>query len=454
MNRMHPPSRGRGVRRVSTRRPKQDGAVALVLAIALPLLLGLAGLAIDVGRMLVLRAELQTVVDACALASVSALASGNADRAMLERAEAYGSVPANPDAVSLSGSARPRESVNRHDFQSDSLTRADLQVQFASSAQGPWFGASEASAAMAQSARYARCTAMPQRSELLLARFVGTWATMSASATAVASLVPAQIGCAFPLALCRGVGAGATATPPFGLGMGQWFKEPTSSGSNRYNGAGSFGWVDFSPPQGGADELAMSIEGRGACALSTGQPVGESGMKSSVYDSWNSRFGLYRSGGPTATQSPGDWSGVAYTSTTWPEQRSAYAGASSSMVANFLASRAAFMPYQGDQAAGLNVNYSQNWTVAQRQASGRDRRLVVVPIVDCTVWNENGSARPSIEAWGCGLLLSPIGTGSAKRGPGQIEYLGLANDPASPCTTSGLPGSPSSGGPRVPALVE
>jgi Flp pilus assembly protein TadG len=51
-----------------TRQP-QKGFVLIVTAISMTLLLGLAGLAIDIGRMYVIRAELQSFTDAAALSA-------------------------------------------------------------------------------------------------------------------------------------------------------------------------------------------------------------------------------------------------------------------------------------------------------------------------------------------------------------------------------------------------
>lgn len=429
----------------------ERGAVAVVIALSLPVLIGLLAWVVDMGRVLVVRSELQTMADACALAAAAALPSSKPDAATLRRAEAHGLVPGDPLATNVSGITRPALSVNRFDFQSRAAAAGELSVQFSDSATGPWTAAADTGTGKV--IPYARCTAQPQALPLLLAGAIGAWSRMPVTATAVATTVPGQIACGFPVALCRAAGSGSGSSPPYGLNVGQWFQETLSSGSNRY-GSGNFGWIDFSPPRGGADELAKSIEGRGACALSSGQVVGESGMKSGVYDSWNSRFGLYSPGGPNAVDSPGDFSGFAYTPSSWPAQANAYSGNSSGGSANFLANRAAFAPYQGNQLAGVNAKFTINWSASQRKTIGRDRRLVVVPVVNCSLWNSNGSAQPAIEAWACALLLSPVGTGSGKNGPGRVEYLGLAGSPDSPCASGGLPGGSASGGPRVPALVQ
>ena len=430
----------------------QRGAAAVLFSLALPVLIGLAALAIDVSRLVVVRAELQSAADACALAAVSQLRSTTASTSQLLRAEAYGLALSDALARSVSGEARPADSLNRFDFQSRQLNGTMLAVRFSNSASGPWRAASAGSGSLS----HVRCSADGGQIPLYLAGVVGVRQVFPVTANAVAALAPSQVNCAFPMALCKLPGTRANSSKPFGLRVGDWMREPSSKGTSRYDGAGNFGWVDFDPPKGGADQLQELIAGRGSCSLEVGGPVGESGAKSSVYDAWNSRFGLYGSGGPTPAASPGDFSGYAYTSKTWPDERDAYSGTAKGGAAgtpNFLASRASFAPYQGNNAAGVNAKYSTNWSSADRRAQGRERRLVVVPIVDCAVWDSNGSAQPVIEGWGCALLLSPIAT-SGSSGPGQVEYLGLASDPGSPCAGSGLPGSSLSAGPLVPVLVE
>jgi Flp pilus assembly protein TadG len=430
----------------------QRGAVAIVFALSLPVLVGLAALAIDVSRLWVIRSELQAAADACALAAVSQLRGGTGTLTTLARAEAHGLALSDRNAQNVNGVARPDASINRVDFQSRTLDSTTLVVRFADTASGPWVRAADASTALAARANHARCVSDAGGVPLYLAGAIGINHFFSLSAGATAALVPSQANCSFPLGVCKIAGTHADSNTPFGLVIGTWLREPASSGSKRFQ-SGNFGWIDFDPPKGGADELGERIAGQGSCALRTGVQVGESGLKSSAYGAWNARFGLYRSGGPTPASSPGDFSGVAYTERSWPRKHSAYSGSGGGSASNFLVSRANFSPYQGNSASGVNVNFSTNWSPSQRRSQGRDRRLVVAPIIDCAVWDESGSARPAIEGWACALLLSPIAT-SGKSSPGQIEYLGLASAAGSPCASGGVPGSPSSAGPLVPVLVE
>ncbi|WP_157263425.1 pilus assembly protein TadG-related protein [Azohydromonas aeria] len=128
----------------SRRRARQQGAVAVMFALALVVLMGFAGLALDGARLYVNRAELQNAADACALAVAQELpSSGNTTLALRQRARDAG----------LRVATR-----NRIDFQQQALTDADVTVEFSRSATGnPWLAADAAPA----DARFARCKVAP-----------------------------------------------------------------------------------------------------------------------------------------------------------------------------------------------------------------------------------------------------------------------------------------------------
>jgi hypothetical protein len=71
---------------------------------------------------------------------------------------------------------------------------------------------------------------------------------------------------------------------------------------------------------------------------------------------------------------------------------------------------------------------------------GANRRIVVVPVTT--------SYPGTIQDYACMLLLQPL---SVPMGDVQLEFIGNAADPTSPCVTAGLPGG--AAGPLVPVLV-
>ena len=101
----------------------RHGFVLIVTSIALTLLVGLAGLSIDIGRMYVIRAELQSFTDAAALAAAPELDAGS-DALARARADAVqlaegphamrwdmGTQPITHVDVSLSASPEGRRQV-------------------------------------------------------------------------------------------------------------------------------------------------------------------------------------------------------------------------------------------------------------------------------------------------------------------------------------------------------
>ena len=97
-------------------------------------------------------------------------------------------------------------------------------------------------------------------------------------------------------------------------------------------------------------------------------------------------------------------------------------------------------------------------TSTQLAQWGAQRRLVTVPIVDCSVWNGGkGSALASVLDLACVLMLAPVKTGSQPSGQGvsnsfDVEFLGRAGYPGAPCATNGAVGGNT--GPLVPGLVQ
>jgi hypothetical protein len=259
----------------------------------------------------------------------------------------------------------------------------------------------------------------------------------------VATLRPAQINCAIPLGMCKLPGA---STDPFaGLVVGQWVTSKLSESAT-----GSFDWIDFTPPGGGASELANLIKGTGACSVPPPPTqIGEQGNKTSLANAWNTRFGLYKGSESVSTAAP-DATGYGYTPANWPSKFNAYSGAQGS-TPNFTAARAGNMIYNSSAGVSLPGGTS-GITSAQHKSYGADRRLVTAPVVDCTAWaGGSGSQQVPVLAYACVLMLHPMGKDDDEV---WLEYRGKASDPSSPCATSGSVGAVGGIGPQVPALVQ
>ncbi len=426
--------------RSGPKRGRQQGAIAIMTGLAIVMLMGFLAIAIDVGRLFVLRSEVQTAMDACALAAATQLRPGLADANALDRAMAYGRGPGN-----------------RVNFQGSVVDPQSIRFAFSVALNGPYAGYSGGGApsGLANSARYVRCSYPIQDVPMYFARILSPAnATVDVTASAVATLMPSQTSCGFPVALCRASSASAASAPAWGLSPGAWVGglggtggAGGANGCSAGTGSGNFCWIDFSPPTGGAAELAGLMRGPGQCTLTINNPIGQTGVAASLTDAWNSRFGIYKShevalgaGGPLSTAPP-DFTGYSYTASNWPAQSNAYP--------DYLARRDGREPFNADSGVSLTGNATAI-SAAQHATYGRDRRLVLAPIVDCALFASSQSV--PMDAWGCVLLLAPISTPGAGSFSARLEYRGLASEPGSPCASSGLAGG--TAGPAVPVLAQ
>ena len=414
---------------------RQRGAVAVIAAIALPILIGFAGLALDGGRLFMQKTELQNAADACALAASREL---TCDPSAGACAASY---LINAENAGLAVAGR-----NRIDFQGGPLGAAQLtanDIQF-STTYGPASSYLSRAAGASAASKYVRC--QPRQTGVLpwFMQVLGVGA-QAINAEAIATLSPAQTNCAIPIGVCM-TATGTSANPFNGLTVGQWVTSKLSSSAT-----GSFDWIDFTPPGGGANELAGLFKGTGACSTPTaGTSVGEQGNKASLATAWNTRFGLYKGSESVTTAAP-DYSGYSYTPTTWPSRFNAYAG-SSGATPNFTASRAQYLSYQGADGMDVNMGGVTNASPAAHQQYGADRRLVTAPVVDCAAWaGGTGSQQVPVLGYACVLMLHPMGKDDDEV---FLEYRGKSTDLTSACATSGAVGGPSSMGPLVPALVQ
>lgn len=419
---------------------KQRGAVAIMVGLSIAVLIGMIGLALDLGRMFVIKTELQNTADACALAAAREL-DGNIDA--LTRAD---------NAGVLIGS---RNEINFQD-ENAPVTAASLSYSAVLSPNSTYQSSGSASAA---TARYAMCTvARPNIGMLFMG--VRGFGAQSVSAYAVATLAPSQTTCAIPLGMCKPSGGSSTA--PFGLVLGQWYSGKFGSGGGE-SLTGSYNWIDFSPPAGGANELKDLLSGVGQCELPpVGTCVGEQGQKVGASDAWNTRFGLYK-GSYNITNSPPDYTGLAYTldglggadATTWPNPapQNAYSGTPiSGTTLNYEAAELAHSAYQSSDPSDVISGHSPSITPSGTLATnGQQRRIALAPVVDC---GQLGSGTPGcpnqqvkILGYACVLMLNPI------KGPIDVvvEYLGQPDVAGSPCGSYGLGGG---SGPLVPVLVQ
>lgn len=391
-------------------RKKESGAIAVTFALFLLMMLGFMGLAIDFGHLQVIRTELQTSMDACALAAAQEL-NGQPDA--LTRATNAGITAGNANAVDLQ-SATWRNKPK--------ITAADI----AFGDQPNTAGATPATA------RFVRCRHTQAGTSTPLIRMLpgmtATAATMDVGAFAVATTTPAQSACPLPLALHPKSGATA---PNYGFAIGEWITLLSKTGATN----GQIGWANL---DGSTNASETEAELKGYCGTKVGSQLGTPGVQGTIADTWNARFGIYKNNGNPSTDPP-DFTGYAYTTKN---------SAGSNVYSDFVAKRQSFAACGSSVAdcetrTGLKLNQFKTLATpgpnGELARYGANRRLAPVPVVD--------GANKVID-FACMLILQPL---PSPFDDVKLEFRGNASAAGSPCTGSGLPGGAS--GPLVPVLV-
>lgn len=419
---------------------RQCGAVLITVALTLLFLLGFMGIALDLGHMFVVKTELQTALDSCALAAAQEL-DGRTDA--LTRAASAGVTAGN---------------LNRVDFQSATwngqglITAGDVTFK----------DASYTATTSAATARYAQCSRTQPGVRMWLLNAMGAFSgntanypgTRSVVAMAVATRASTQSTCPLPIGLKPK--AGGTA-PNYGFQIGEW----VTLYGDRVPGSGEMGWYNLDGSTSASE--TRSEMNSPTCGIRVGDTLGTPGAQTTINKVWNYRFGIYGGSGfdtTDTTQYP-DYSGYSYTSTNWKNAvpQNAWSGSpaagSDPTAANFLTKRVQFASYDDtgtDVKDGSRIVFNDKnrlngynalatpGTTGQHARYGSSRRIALVPILD------GGS---HVIDYACMFMLQPM---TGPQDPVQLEFRGNASAQNSPCTTSGIPGG--TAGPLVPVLVQ
>ncbi|GAA4411534.1 pilus assembly protein TadG-related protein [Quisquiliibacterium transsilvanicum] len=403
---------------------RQHGAVAVAFILMIVLLLGFVGLVVDSARLFVSKTELQNAADSCALAAAASLTGANTEQ--LTQAENWGITAGTRNLVGMQASAV--------------AIPVNSAVAFSRTLNGSYATKDAISGAEALEMKFARCRVIEAGIPSALIQVLNALPGVSigpgtARAEAVATLAPSVSNCALPLAVCK---KKDSSPPHFGYERGEWMQGRWSPGSET---TGTYKWVKF-PGYANTPDLDALIKGSGQCDLNNTSTVRtHEGQINSLVDAWNWRFGVHKNSGQT---SPPDLTGYAYTKSNWLSERDAFD--------DFKARRGTNDPWNNQPSLSGGWNAS---TRAQHQAGG-DRRLVVGPIVDCEVLSKvSPQTDVPILAWACYLMLNPVA--NPTNDWMGLEYRGSSLDPIPErfnCVTSGLPGGPTAGGPKVPTLVQ
>ncbi len=444
-------------------RRRQRGAVMIMFGLTLVVLIGFAGLAIDLGRFFVVKAELQNAMDACALSAASQLRPGRNDANALTRAVAYGRV------FTTGGTADNDAIKNRANFQSGVVAIADTQITFSATLMPDTNYQVSTTTDLYKTAQYAKCDYPLAGLPVYFMRVLnliglGPFTTQTVRAMAVATQGP-QICNLIPVGVCPRAGMSGTSTPPYGFNVGDWLKlgDPDASQVR-----GWFHWIQFPGQANGANGLRDALLEKGDCVIpaSASQPQG--GTINVAEWAWNKRLGIYKDDEPATV--PPDKTGYSYFNHTdpgtgtyfpWANWRNypdtnpgtgarAFPHYTSTALPGFLNYRDSFLQNTPNSAVAdpgilqpSNQYVASNGPTGEHSSFGRtDRRLVIIPIMNCTDTNvvqmvEDPVSNKPVLA--CALMLNPFGQVGGDKISGKIEYLGLVGA-GSPCGNANVTG--------------
>lgn len=407
---------------------KQHGVFTLFVVIVLVAILGLVGLAIDTARALVVRAELQNAADACALGGALEL-NGLPDS--VTRANAVG---------------RLIGQRNYTGFQSTQTNIGSGDITFSNSLNSK-FGPPGSSDAVITS-RYIRCVFKDNGFRTTFLKLLN-FDRITIVAKATATIGSSQFTCSIPMIICGSSSQGAE----FGLIRGGSY---TLASQATIGDTKVFRWgniINNAVPANA--DLILGMSSYGACGAETSTSGNRclglpSSDPTSLENSWNSRFGLYKNSGSLGpSEGAPDISGYGYA----PAQIN-------NNYADYSLNRAPLrQQFQNtpkiagySTPANVHVSYGASY-----------RRLTPIAIADCSGTTSCGPNSAKLLGWGCVLLLGPTDPSSVSAGKEwaamRIEYVGRADDFTSPCRTPGVPGGidgsgKDANGPLVPSLVE
>lgn len=423
--------------RTALRARRQQGAVIITVALFMLFLLGFIGIALDFGRLFVVKTELQTAMDSCALSAAQEL-DGQGDA--ITRATSAGLTAGN---------------LNRVNLQSDDWDGQGQLVDTDITFRNAGYGLTTSGNA----ARYVECAHSQPAVQMLLMHAMGAFSgdtatfpdTRAVGAMAVATRAPAQTACPLPLMLRPKPGF-ETASPDYGFAVGEWVRLLMSPGG----GGGEIGWANLDGSNSASETEAEML---GYCGTEVGDTLGTPGVQASIARPWNFRFGIYGGGDGPESYAP-DMTGYSYTALNWPSRFNAFNGdvpaGAHATAQNFVTKRQAYASCADtgtqvrgagscEEITGLSLNSFNRLAAPGPGATGGHRsyglrsRVAPVPVV-------NGANQ--VIDYACMFMLQPLTIPMADV---YLEYRGNASIPGSPCVSAGIPGG--TAGPLVPVLV-
>lgn len=272
---------------------RQRGSFVVIVALSLVTLIGMTGLALDLGNAFVNKTRLQNMVDAMALSAAVTMAS--TEDATLKCTDAIAHGQATGDAfINGAGNAPLRVTSVIDVSDATNVTFEFAQTLASGSFQADCTGITP---------NFVRVRKLGMDVPELFGRVLGN-NNLTVSATAVAGIVPITINCSLPVLVCAGPNPGSpvdtncsdgmcyglSTAKPYVLKEGSnvctEFAALTQNVGQSPVGSGNFQLVDVG--SGGSD-IADAFSGR-ACPTVNNPVITDPGNKVGPTDNINSRF--------------------------------------------------------------------------------------------------------------------------------------------------------------------
>lgn len=379
---------------------RQRGAIAVLTGLMIVVLIGMAGLVLDLAHLYIVKTELQNAADACALSAVRELSTIDAN-----------TVARSTSAGILAGQ------LNRVNFQSAVPDIQNADITFGSNLDANASGKLlNFTREVNSDTQYVRCAPHEAQPISVAMWFMGVLGINESgvNADAVAKYPISQQSCAIPVALCK-------KTESFVVG--NWYDGRVEPGGAI--SGGNYGWVQLEEKASGVPDISQYFDGDGLCKFGD-YVYPDNGVKQSISAAWNTRFGLY-SGSYAYKESDlvskdeilkahrPDKTGYSY-------QTPRTGGVYQEYLSKFLAyepfnvseiGQKTTNPNKGDPCVpngtdcspvdfGGNTVYLSKSDHQKYAPVNQSRRMVAVPVIDCSVPEKQ---KPT---WACGLMLAPL----------------------------------------------
>lgn len=397
---------------------RQHGGIAVLTGIAITVLVGMAGLVLDLAHLYITKTELQNAADACALSAARELSALN------------GSTVTRATSAGIAAGR-----LNLVDFQSAAADVQDADITFGpnldADANGKLLNFTRSTD---QNTEYVRCAPHETQRKSVLMWFMGVMGIdqRDMQADAVARYPKAAPRCGIPLAVCTD----NAAAPNMSFTVGTWYSGRLEAGTAVQ---GNYGWVRFPNQDTGTEALSEVIAGEGLCELDETEVVFQNtGVSNGAAKAWNTRFGLY---GAPYTKDEENLTNHRPDQTGWSYQNPVAGG----VYDDFVVRQGNHVPYSPSNIVdgkGKPVDYPGTPTSASHDelvTYGGQRRMVAMPVISCSSWA--AKKEMPVIGWACSLMVAPM---EDAQGEVRLEFRGIVGS-----ETCGGAASSNSGFPKL-----